>query len=305
MVPMRTPKSFFAATLLLVSACVSVSRPDGDVIRLETSEASCEVALSGARILSFKVRGKEVLWAPTEWRLEGENWAHGGIPLCWPWFGRSGPSGSGMHGFAYRSRFYVRRLARNRSCSEVVLGLRSSPETLALWPHEFDLEYSIALEGDALRLRLRTVNESKTVATLTDGYHAYFKVGERDRARVSGTDGCAWCDSRKTMEISGAYPGDFPLTDACDHVFTVRGFEYALIDPSLSRKVLIGSRGNKKLVVWNPGPDDVATPGPGALGPDSWRHMVTVEPATLWRDQAWLVPPGGEHALEMTIRLEK
>ena len=41
----------------------------------------------------FKVGGDEVLWNP---RVPGEpqaKWNHGGIPMCWPWFGSSGPRG--------------------------------------------------------------------------------------------------------------------------------------------------------------------------------------------------------------------
>ena len=58
-------------------------------VKLETKHASAEVSLFGGRVLSFRKGGEEVLWRPREWRHEAGEWRHGGIPLCWPWFGSS------------------------------------------------------------------------------------------------------------------------------------------------------------------------------------------------------------------------
>jgi len=75
-------KSILLAALLATGAVAAGAATDSSVIKLATSHSSMEVSLWGARILSLKIRGDEVLWRPREWRLEGGNgWAHGGIPL--------------------------------------------------------------------------------------------------------------------------------------------------------------------------------------------------------------------------------
>ncbi len=270
-----------------------------DTVRLETPQATCEVACIGARVMSYKVRGEEMLFAPREWKHGGGGFSSGGIPICWPWFGKSGPEGSKGHGFAHSLKFEV----KSRSESSVVLCARSSDETRGIWPYDFELEYSIALDGDALVLGLETVNTSKESFLLTSGFHPYFLVGERDKAVVKGVDGKMYCDSRVTTAFDTQWKGDIAVTSAYDHVFASVDGEYSLVDGARGLTVNIAAKGNKRLVVWNPGDERPAVEPPpaGALGPGDWRRFVCVEPATLWRDQAFNLAPGEKNVLSARI----
>jgi len=272
-----------------------------DMVRLETPEASCEIACTGARVTSFKVHGDEILFAPREWRHGGGSFSSGGIPICWPWFGKSGPEGSKGHGFAHSLAFKV----AERTAEKVVLEAESNDETRRLWPFDFSLACTIALEGATLSLRLETTNKSREPFLLTNGFHPYFSLGERDKAVVRGLDGREYCDARSSTSFDSRWAGDLALTDAYDHVFASPDGEYELVDGARSRTIRIAAKGNRRLVVWNPGDARPAAdnPAPGDLGSGDWRRFACVEPATLWRDQGFTLAPGEKNVLAMKISL--
>ena len=53
----------------------------------EKAKASAKIALDGARVVSFRVGGEEVIWNSRVPGRPTAKWNHGGIPVCWPWFG--------------------------------------------------------------------------------------------------------------------------------------------------------------------------------------------------------------------------
>lgn len=296
----------FAAIALLASTTALADDPS--IITLQTERSSAVVSLHGGRVMSFMTGGEEVLWKPKAWNHKGDRWCHGGIPLCWPWFGRSGPNTNVTHGFAWRSKFAVRDRKISANRCELVLGLVPTAAARKEWPHDFDLEYTIELT-DTLKMRLKTKNTGAKPFMLTAGFHPYFFIGDRDRTVVTGTDGMKFCDSRQTTEYSSVWKGNMKLTSSFDHVF-VEPYPTALhkiIDPVLDRCISASSSGAKRLVVWNPGAEEEAfeKPAPGDLAIGDWRHLICVEPAILWKDAAVTVQPGSTHELVTEISLKK
>ena len=264
--------------------------------------ASCEVSRDGARVLSFKVRGEELLWQPREWDLKAaRDWSHGGIPLCWPWFGRV--PGKTMHGFAYRMPFELRRRSCGGTRNEIVLGLKSSAESRMVWPHDFDLEYTVVLDGEALELTIKSTNAGSGDMAVTDGFHPYFAVTDRLKSRVTGVTGCAYRDARVSRDFNAVATGDFRISGHVDHVFDVKGFVYGFVDEVRQREIRLESSGNKRLVVWSPGDGQVAagSPRPGQIPKEEQMRVVTVEPATLKANVAWHLAPGESHSTFMRI----
>jgi len=280
-----------------------VERIEGGVLVLTNATSRCEIALVGARILSFSVRGHAVRWRPAKWKVTtAAEWTHGGIPVCWPWFGRSGPSAeSGMHGFAYHTPFAV----RSRTADSVTLCLVGKKGEGAFPEYAYDLAYTVALKGETLSLALVTRNTGDTAFRVSDGFHPYFRVNDRLRSYVKGLENAPWCNSMETMTFDGAFPCGLPLTRPLDHVFTVPDADCRLVDNSDGSQVRIRAKGNRKMVVWtSPRTPDGSVVAAGGIGGSEWRHFACVEPATLWRDQARLLAPGESHALEATVSLE-
>lgn len=266
---------------------------------LANKYGTAEVALLGGNVLSYRPTGHSpVIFRPAKRDYNRADSFHGGIPVCWPWFGKSGEPGTKPHGFARLCVFTVRGTQYSDEMTEVTLGLKSSDETRSLWPHDFDLELKVCVSMK-LNLTLRTRNTGDAPFLLTEGFHPYFLVGEREKAVLRGVDGMSFVDARDMSE--GVFAGDFPATEPSDHVITLPDapkHEFALLDPVLKRAIALASSGNRRLVVWNPGEGNTLAD----QQPDDWRHFLCVEPATLWRDAGFTLQPGEEHSLMAAIQ---
>ena len=134
-------------------------------IELKTDYASCVVETRGARVMSFRpAGGEEVLWQAEPVQLTDAKWAHGGIPLCWPWFGVNGRVD--IHGTAWRRPFSVvtRREGKNRC--ELVLARDEG---------DVRLEYTLVLR-DSLKLELKTTNRGKQEFSFSAEARAYYAL---------------------------------------------------------------------------------------------------------------------------------
>lgn len=253
-------------TLVLLAAVVSLTNAFGTV-RVDTL---------GAHVLSYvPAGGDEVLFLPSE-DCRPPRWRHGGIPVCWPWFSRYGDPGSCMHGFARLLDWEV--VSRQDAAHESALRLRlkSDERSARYFDGAFELNYEIVL-SDCLRLDLKMRNTGPRRFAVTTGFHPYFQVKDLLSATVRTPD--------ETIRCVPEMDGGRPLADG----------RYVLGDGI--REIALTTRGNRKLVVWNPG--EVPTDG---LLPGEWRRFVCVEPAIVPRREGIWLDPGREYALGLTIQ---
>ena len=272
------------------------------VVALANQYGSAEVSLFGAQVLSYRPTGNfPVLYVPEKVEFGADKADHGGIPVCWPWFGKNGPEGSYGHGFARRSLWRVTGSEYSEDITEITLALDCTEETKKLWPYDFELQLKISVSMK-LNMGLKTTNTGKEAFEITEGFHPYFLVRDRDAVTVRGLDGCPFCDARKTRVTDSVWTGDLVFNTEYDHVFTVKQEkgEFAILDPGLRRAIAIASRGNAKLVCWNPGAVDLPDRN---IGGEDWRKFVCVEPATLFKEDATVkIAPGESHELLMAIQ---
>ena len=93
----------FAAGVVLVAVCSAgaVTASPSRTVEIEGLGGRAVVDLQGGRILSWKTpSGAELLFMPRRPESAGGDWSHGGISICWPWFGKKGDRPSSIHGFA-------------------------------------------------------------------------------------------------------------------------------------------------------------------------------------------------------------
>ncbi len=269
-------------------------------VALACEYGTAEISLLGGNVLSYQPKGQPpVIFRPAQRLYNRADSIHGGIPVCWPWFGKSGEPGTKPHGFARICLFEVRGSQYSSEMAEITLGLKSSEETRSLWPHDFDLELKISVSMK-LNLSLRTRNTGAEPFVLTEGFHPYFLVGDRTKVDVRGLDGLSYIDARDMSE--GVFTGEaWTASEESDHVVTLRDeprHEFALIDPVAKRAIALVSTGNRKLVIWNPGAGNTLPD----QKPEDWRRFLCVEPATLWRDDGFTLAPGEEHTLVAAIQ---
>ena len=242
---------------------------------------TAEVALLGAAVLSYRPTGHSpVLFRPAKTDYNRSESFHGGIPVCWPQFGRMFSKDLPGHGFARFMVFEVRGSKYTEDMTEITLGLKSSDETRKLWPHDFDLEYTVSVSMK-LNLRLVTRNTGKEPFSFSCGYHPYFLVGACPETSVRGLDGCRYVDARGAEPVDGVQSGDLTMREDRDHVFDMPAaprHEVVLVDNVLKRAIAVVSSGNRHTVVWNPG--DGKEPPDMVRG--DWRRFVCVEPVGDW-----------------------
>ena len=268
-------------------------------VAIANKYGSAEIALMGANVLSYRPTGHSpVIFRPSRRDYNRGESIHGGIPVCWPQFGRLAIPGMSAHGFARIMPFSVRGTQYSEEMTEVTLALVSSPETRALRPHDFALEVKVSVSMK-LNLAMTTKNTGSEPFEFTGGFHPYFLVRERDAVSVRGLSGCDYVHAVDMTDHTLA--GDLAMDKAADHVFKmppVLKHEVALIDPGLRRAVAMASNGNANTVVWNPGPGS----GIGDLEEDDWRRFVCVEPVTGWPKAVEALAPGDKQTLTVAIQ---
>lgn len=260
---------------------------------------TAEVALLGANVLSYKPTGHSpVIFRPAKRDYNRGESLHGGIPVCWPQFGRLAIPGMSPHGFAKIMPFTVRATQYSEDMTEVTLALKSSEETKSLWPYDFDLEVKISVSMK-LNLKLTTKNTGEKDFEFTAGFHPYFLVRERDDVTVRGLDGCGYIFAEDMSEH--VQEGDLKMDTEADHVFTLKKelkHEFAILDPGLKRAIAMVSTGSANAVVWNPG----AKMKLADLEEGDWRRFVCVEPVTHWPKAPAVLKPGEKHELVAAIQ---
>lgn len=267
-------------------------------VALTNKFGTAEVALLGANTLSYRPTGHSpVIFRPAKRDYNRGESFHGGIPLCWPQFGNRSIPGMAQHGFARVMPFEVRGSTYSEEMTEIVLGLKATPDTKALWPHDFDLEVTITVSMK-LNLKVKTVNTDKEPFAFTTGFHPYFLVRERDGVTVRGLDGCSYIYAEDMSEH--VQTGDLAMTTSTDHVFTLPPalkHEFAILDAGLKRAIAMVSNNNGSAIVWNPGPEGKLSD----FEADDWKKFVCVEPVTAW-PTAHELAPGEKHELLVAIQ---
>jgi len=263
------------AKVIVVGAfCLLGALAFGERIELKSDAARCVIETQGARIVSYGTADHgEVLWNADPVQTAAEDWAHGGLSVCWPWFGRKPVAG--IHGTAWKRPFAVLR----RNSREAVLRLADPDATLT---------YTIALNDESLRLRLVTSNATDGVFAFSTAFHPYFRVGERDKTWLSGVKDKPFAFD---TAMDGMHPGD---KGSCQIV--------RLTDPVLGRTLSLYADNANGLCVWNPG---AAKNCPGFIPGDEWRRFACVEPVAREADKVIRLAPGTEHTLAFEIRPRK
>ncbi|BBP83025.1 D-hexose-6-phosphate mutarotase [Pseudomonas sp. Pc102] len=205
-------------------------------------------ARQGGQLLHFQPRGERpMLWCAARWPRLGA--IRGGVPVCWPWFGRH-PQESGWphHGWARLTDW--RLLERESSEAGVRLRWR-----LAL--HDWEVELQAEL-GDELALTLTTRHADQEPCMLSQALHAYWRISDIARVAVLGLEGASGQDLLNRQRI--IQQGELRPMEGCHRVFDHDG-PLRLQDAGWQRRLRIDTGGSPNTVVWHPGGRPLADVG--------------------------------------------
>lgn len=217
------------------------------IVRVIHDKATAGIALHGGHVVSFQPTGQaDLIWMSEEAIFDNSAALRGGIPVCWPWFGRiAAPA----HGFARSSEWQLLEHRENQQGVIVELGLFASEDTLSIWPHLFDARLIVEIT-DQLKVTLKVTNTDDKDWVFSGALHSYLNVGDISQVQVTGM-GPNYIDSLQSDQICTG--GDvLTLTDTIDRVYTAPEAEIDIDDPVLKRVIKIKNHGHNSAVLWNP-----------------------------------------------------
>jgi len=240
------------------------------VVRIIHEKATAGIALHGGHVISFKPQGQQdLIWMSEQAVFDGKAALRGGIPVCWPWFGRvAAPA----HGFARNSEWTLLEHRENEHGVIVELGLLPSESTLAIWPHQFQAHLLVEV-GDELKVTLDVTNTDDHPWTFSGALHSYLNVGDIEQVQTSGM-GNEYIDSLQDGKVCQG--GDvLQLTDTIDRVYTQPQTQITVQDPVLSRSIQVENQGHNSAVLWNPWAQGAQ--GMGDMQDDGYKTFLCVE----------------------------
>lgn len=247
-------------------------------VKCECEFGELDVSGAGAQTWSWKpsvAKGAEMFFMPenVQWGKE----VHGGLPICWPWFGAPPEKGLPKHGIA---RYATWKFKKRDGDNGLVFELFPSAATRQIWPHDFRLELALKLEaGDRLSVRLVETNTSKEPFESAWGFHPYFRVTDAERVVV---DGEKLPPPSVRVQSSAAE----------------KGHRRTLTDIVNGRKITVECADNEDWFVWNPGVERTLLCE--TLGPDEWRRFYCLEPFV---EKPKPLAPGESRVHEMVIKV--
>jgi len=249
-----------------------------EYIEVMNDTASAKIALQGAHIFEYKVKGKEdLLWLSTESDFEYGKVIRGGIPICWPSFGMNN-STLPQHGFARVSCFQFEYLKEvDGRQTELLLSLEDTPESRKIWNYKFRLELKFIL-SDCLTLELLTINKDTKPFILTQAFHSYFQVSDIDAIVIKGLEGMQYYDTLKKKESLQEH--SIKISEEFDNVYKGVAKRLELVDKEHS--ITIESKASFSTVIWNPWVEK--SKKMSGMRDDAYREFVCIETANAFDD---------------------
>ncbi len=269
-------------------------------VRIRNEHAEALATLHGGQVLSYKPHGEQpVLWLSDESLFEFGKPIRGGIPICWPWFGPHPDNpAKPNHGFVRTldwDMFSSGETSNGNTTVQMVL--RSTDETMAVWPHHFKLSLLISV-GASLRVELTTENTSCEDMRCTGALHTYFSVSDISAVSVHGLENGTYLDNLENLS-SRTQDGLISFDREVDRVFIHTEETCLLEDAGWQRMISVAKEGSRSTVVWNPWIDKAARMKD--FGDHEYQRMVCIETANAGPD-AITIFPGNTWRLKMEVK---
>jgi glucose-6-phosphate 1-epimerase len=294
----------FAASFrrLEIPSTASVMEGNGglQMVRIESSCASGEMYLHGGHVTSWKPAGmEEMLFLSSQSRWENGHAIRGGIPICFPWFGaKADDPKAPAHGFVRTKAWQLESIEQVKDGTAVRMFIESDSDTKRWWPAEFRLNCRVTF-GSHLLLELVVTNTGKESMRFEEALHAYHKVGNILRTRVSGLHAVDYIDktdsNRKKIQR-----GEIAIASETDRVYLNTKSAVELEDPVLSRRTRVAKKNSSTTVVWNPWVHKAQSLSD--FGDDEWIQMICIETSNVSECTVDLAP-GKQHKMKALIRV--
>jgi glucose-6-phosphate 1-epimerase len=286
-----------------VPGSISFDVGEGGLTRaiLKTPRSEAHIYLHGAHVTHFAKSGERpVLFMSKESLFQPDKAIRGGVPLIFPWFGARQPDPTGkspMHGFARVAEWSVESARHDAGSTTLVLGLKSSDATRALWPHDFILRYTIML-ADTLTMELLVQNTGREAFTFEEALHTYFAVADVRSISIQGLAGTSYLDKTDNLvrKVQDAAP--MKITGETDRIYLATKSTCTSTDPGERRLIVVSKENSDATVVWNPW--IAKAKAMADFGDEEWPAMVCIETCNV-NAHAVTLAPGASHAMRAIL----
>ncbi|KQH85353.1 aldose epimerase [Vibrio furnissii] len=286
--------------LTVLSDCVTVVEHDQvKIVRVIHDKATAGIALHGGHVVSFQPAGQpDLIWMSDAAVFDGKAALRGGIPVCWPWFGRLANPG---HGFARTSEWQLIEHRENEHGVIVTLGLVHNDATMAIWPYHFSVRLHVEV-SEQLTVSLEITNTDEKAWVFSGALHTYLNVADITQVTTTGM-GSEYIDSLQDAKV--CHGGEtLVLTDTIDRVYTQPEAQVYVQDPVLQRTLIVENSGHNAAVLWNPWAQGAASLSD--MTDEGYKTMLCVE-STLHAPclaAGKTLQPGEQHVLATTLSVK-
>ncbi|MFZ4115917.1 MAG: D-hexose-6-phosphate mutarotase [Chthoniobacterales bacterium] len=270
-------------------------------INIATPQSSAEVYLQGAHVTAFQQHGEDpMLFMSASGRMSRGTMLHGGIPICFPWFGNR-PGEKLSHGFA---RLYPWDLiTATVNAQEEVELLFQLPQTLLKESGWLPVEtfYRVTI-GEKLTLELNVNNTTQELFSYEECLHAYFLVGDIGETTIHGLKDLHYLDKTEDLISKLEHEDEIPITQETNRIYLNSTAPIEIHDRAQKRTIRIEKNFSHSTVVWNPWSEKAKTLPDFA--PDDFKQMLCVESGNVG-EFAKELPPGKVSVLQVQLSIVK
>jgi len=264
-------------------------------LEIVNNKAEAKIALQGAQLFHFQVKGKKpLLWLSDTSLFEKGKAIRGGIPICWPWFGEHKKDIElASHGFARTSVWEVvdtNELSENES--RIKLMLKSSTESLSLWPYFFELILEVSI-GEVLKLSLTTKNIDDNPFKMSSALHSYFAIEDITKVSIEGLEQKSYYN-KVDDSLNNKQDGKLFITQETDRIY--QNIIAPIVINDSNQAIMIQSQGSNTIVVWNPWSELAEN----MSDLSDYKTMLCIENANTLLDEC-LIEPNCSHKLKVII----
>jgi len=266
-------------------------------LEVTNTHAQAKIALQGAHVFAYKAKDKPaLLWLSPKAYFEEGKAIRGGIPICFPWFGKhTSDDELPQHGFA-RTALWELVLTEELEdgSTHLRLKLTDSEETLKVWAYRFEVCLDVVV-GETLQLGLHITNNDSKAFEVSTALHTYFNISHIDDVRIVGLDGCRYYDAlTKSIEVQSK---TLKFTSEVDKVY--QGVVNSIQLHDATQQITIEAKGSSSMVVWNPWKQKSSAMAD--MSDDGYLSMVCLETSNA-REDSRVVYPMQTHSLKVKYR---
>jgi glucose-6-phosphate 1-epimerase len=253
--------------------------------------ARATVLLHGGHVVSWiPAGGEEQLYLSPRSAFGDGASIRGGVPVIFPQFSNRGTLPK--HGLARTRAWTLDETpvhAARGGHAQAVLRFAADARTRRLWPHDFEVELTVAVVGRQLDLELVVANRGEAPFEFTAALHTYLRTGDVVRAQLEGLQTVKYEDNT-TGQWQMQWGDVTQVVGALDRIYhDVPG---PLTLREAGRRLEVSMTGFTDAVVWNPGPEGARQLAD--LPDEDWTRMLCVEAARII--EPVVLPPGEEWA---------